>query len=502
MIPPTRPLTAALAAALFLIAPAARSDEPISTAARSLARASRPPRKVVVGTAIYGPYGTYDGLDERLKTISGLVDEMAGQAARQRPGHGLDLAILPESVVTSSAGSASERGVPLAGRVRDTFRDLARKHHCYVLVPFDLAEERAGKASVANAAVLFDRTGEVVGIYRKVHPVAYVGGSEFESGITPGQEFPVFDCDFGKLGVQICWDLQFDEGWQALADKGAEIVAWPTASPATVLPAARAARHRYFVVSSTWRNNATVYEPTGMVAARIEQPARVLVHELDLSHAILGWTAFLENGEALRKRYGDRVGFHYDAREDMGLFWSNDPAQSIGDMVRSIGGEILDAQVERNRRLYDAERGKGAVMAIKATTRNPADRVRIDGAKIGIALTVTSPGGIGRATLERASERWPDRITVQLQLKALESLKLSNGTVMVCGSAWTHGLVPAPPTLLRDGQPEQPLDRRSPFWIDVRFVLANPGSFEFTLPGALVEPNPKTITIDWIDFHR
>jgi hypothetical protein len=40
----------------------------------------------------------------------------------------------------------------------------------------------------------------------------------------------------------------------------------------------------------------------------------------------------------------------------MGLFWSNDPGMSIGAMVRAIGGEELDLQVERNRRLHAAAR--------------------------------------------------------------------------------------------------------------------------------------------------
>ena len=119
-------------------------------------------------------------------------------------------------------------------------------------------------------------------------------------GASPrAEDYPVFDCDFGKLGIQICWDIQFDDGWASLAEKGAEIVAWPTASPATAQPASRAARHRYYVVSSTWREDATVFEPTGLVAAQVEPPGKVLVHQLDLSYAVLGWSAPLDNGKAL-----------------------------------------------------------------------------------------------------------------------------------------------------------------------------------------------------------
>ena len=58
-----------------------------------------------------------------------------------------------------------------------------------------------------------------------------------EHGSTPGKEEPVFQCDFGKLGIQICYDMDFDYGWRELARQGAELVAWPTQSPQTSQPA-------------------------------------------------------------------------------------------------------------------------------------------------------------------------------------------------------------------------------------------------------------------------
>jgi acetyl esterase/lipase/predicted amidohydrolase len=320
-------------------------------------KADRPPRKVIVGTVIFGRYGAYPGLDERLKALGGLIDRMARRAREQYPGRGLDLAILPEFAVTATSGPASARAIRLDGKVRETFAALARRHGTYIIAPMDLAEDGPKGTTNANAAVLFDRRGGVAGIYRKAHPVAVPGTDDLEGGITPGRDFPVFDCDFGRLGVQICWDVQFDDGWAALAAQGAEIVAWPSASPATAQPAARAARHRYYVVSSTWREDATVFEPTGLVAAQVEGREEILVHQLDLSYALLGWSAPLRDGRALTERYGDKVGYHYEPREDLGLFWSNDPQTTIGAMIRSLGLEEIDAQVERNRRLQDAARG-------------------------------------------------------------------------------------------------------------------------------------------------
>ena len=53
---------------------------------------------------------------------------MAERAAKQYPGRGLDLAILPESAATATSGQAHDRAVPLKGEVRDTFGALARRY--------------------------------------------------------------------------------------------------------------------------------------------------------------------------------------------------------------------------------------------------------------------------------------------------------------------------------------------------------------------------------------
>src|SRR5262245_57991811 len=95
----------------------AGTDNPSSPdhAPRVASKADRLPRKVVVGTAIFGPYGEYPGLDARMRELGKLFDAMAVQAAKTYSGRGLDLAILPETTVTSTRGTPSERARPLAG---------------------------------------------------------------------------------------------------------------------------------------------------------------------------------------------------------------------------------------------------------------------------------------------------------------------------------------------------------------------------------------------------
>lgn len=314
--------------------------------------ADQPPRKVIVGTSMQAFWQKYPGLTKRLEQLTGLVDQMAAEAQRKY-GRGLDLAVLPETAVTGETTSnVMHDAIPLDGPLRDTFARNARQHHCYIVVPTYLLEEKEKKLC-SNAAILFGRDGEVVGIYRKIHLAVHTGSDSLEGGTTPGKEAPVFACDFGRLGIQICFDIEYDYGWRELARKGAELVAWPTQSPQTARPAARAMENRYYVISSTWRNNAAIFEPTGRIAAQIHEPAHILVEQLDLSYAILPWSPLLHNGAALREKYGDKVGFHYYEDEDRGIFWSNDPHTTIGDMMRSLSLSEQYTELRRIQKLLE-----------------------------------------------------------------------------------------------------------------------------------------------------
>ncbi len=198
---------------------------------------NQPPRKVIVGTVMQPFWGKYPGLEKRLQQLTEIVDRLQAQSQKQY-GRGLDLVVLPEMAITGegeSTGEVVDWSYPLDGPVKETFARKARQHGCYIVATLFLLEDKATKLC-SNAAVLFGRQGEIVGIYRKVHPVADLHTGSMEHGVTAGKEEPVFACDFGKLGIQICFDINFDYGWEELARKGAEIVVWPTQSPGTTTP--------------------------------------------------------------------------------------------------------------------------------------------------------------------------------------------------------------------------------------------------------------------------
>ena len=140
---------------LLLTLPAGGADIPVKSTS------DQPPRKVIVGTVMQPFWGPHPGLQKRLDQLVEIVNRMQAQSEKQY-GRGLDLAVLPETALTGEAGQEgrmTDWSYPLEGAVKETFAQEARKHHCYIVVPTYLLEDRPKKLC-SNAAILFDRNGD------------------------------------------------------------------------------------------------------------------------------------------------------------------------------------------------------------------------------------------------------------------------------------------------------------------------------------------------------
>jgi predicted amidohydrolase len=313
-------------------------------------RCFMPPRKALVATVMEWCSGDFE---ERVGKVMNCLDAVGREVAANFPGRRLDLVVLPEHALQKvHSGSARERALLLDKSLTDLFGRRAKELGCYLLLPLMLDE---GDAGVSNAVVVFGRNGLVAGIYRKVFPVNDPAGG-LEGGVTPGSEFPVLECDFGRIGILICWDMSFPEAWETLAKNGAELVVLSSASPQTIRPSAAAMQHCYYVVTSTPTNNVSLFSPIGTLLAQRETRG-VLLAEVDLSFAILHWSDALRCGDVFREKYGDRIGYHYDHREDTGVFWSNDPNLTIGEAGKSLGLVEMNSQIETGRLLQNQARG-------------------------------------------------------------------------------------------------------------------------------------------------
>jgi N-carbamoylputrescine amidase len=108
-------------------------------------------------------------------------------------------------------------------------QEIAARHAIVIVVPI-YEEEMTGV--YYNAAAVIDADGRYLGKYRKTH-IPQVAGFYEKFFFKPGNSgWPVFNTAYCKLGVYICYDRHFPEGWRALALNGAEYIVNPSATVA------------------------------------------------------------------------------------------------------------------------------------------------------------------------------------------------------------------------------------------------------------------------------
>jgi predicted amidohydrolase len=145
---------------------------------------------------------------------------------------GARVVVLPELVTTGYVFNSAQEARGLAERVDgpslQAITELAAMHDLVIVGGF--AELAAGD-EVYNSAFLIDRSG-VRAVYRKAHLWA-----DERRWFTPGkQPPPVVDTDSGRVGILVCYDLEFPEWTRIAALAGADLLCVPTNWPASSLP--------------------------------------------------------------------------------------------------------------------------------------------------------------------------------------------------------------------------------------------------------------------------
>ena len=187
-----------------------------------------------------------------------------------------DVILFPEGITVVGTGKKyADVAETIPGDSTRRLGELAKRQRSYVVAGLFELEGSV----VYNTAVLIDRAGSVVGKYRKV----YVPREEIEGGITPGNEFPVFQTDFGTVGLMICYDVFFADPARALASRGAELILMPIWGGDERLAKARAIENQVFLVASGYDHPTYVMDRNGELLSTTRQDGTAATATVDLS---------------------------------------------------------------------------------------------------------------------------------------------------------------------------------------------------------------------------
>lgn len=183
----------------------------------------------------------------------------------------------------------------------------AKEHGIYLIggsIP-EKVEQDAQTSKIYNTCVIASPTGELIGKHRKMHlfDIDVPGGITFKESdtLTGGSSMTVFDTEWCKVGVAICYDIRFPELAQLMRAEGCELLVYPGAFNLTtgpphweLLQRSRALDQQCYVATASparadaavgvyqaW-GHSSVIDPWGTVVATTEHDPDVIVQEVDL----------------------------------------------------------------------------------------------------------------------------------------------------------------------------------------------------------------------------
>lgn len=165
--------------------------------------------------------------------------------------------------------------------------------------------EKDAEGNVYNTSYIFDREGKQIGKHRKVHlfDIDVKGGQTFKESdtLTAGDSDTVFDTEFGKIGVMLCFDIRFPELSRMMVNDGVKVIFVPAAFNMTTGPAhwelsfrTRALDNQIYMVGCapardvsagyiSW-GHSIVTDPWGRVTDMLDEKKGILLAELDMDY--------------------------------------------------------------------------------------------------------------------------------------------------------------------------------------------------------------------------
>ena len=238
-------------------------------------------------------------------------------------------------------------------KVLDYFAEEAKKHNCYIAYSSVIPGEDGINR---NSVIMIDRNGKPMGRYDKVFPVV----TECESNHSvPGNEAVIFECDFGRVGAAICFDLNFDILRNMYKEKKPELMIFSSAYHGGLMQNYWAYDLRCWFVSSVGCGNpSTVVNPLGVTVAETSNYASWLTKEINLDYFVGHLDFNFEKAVAAKEKY--KKGFDIFDPGYIGAFLLSSEMEDVTalEIAKEFDFETLDGYFERNIKYADERRRK------------------------------------------------------------------------------------------------------------------------------------------------
>ncbi len=299
-------------------------------------------RRIVVSSL--GPSPLYHAKPHGQEAVDQMIAHWRDQLAAVLPDRP-DLIVVPEASDRYPAHTMEERKAYYRVRgdqVRDFYREVARKNHCYIAYS---AARELPDGTYRNSTQLIDRNGEVVGIYNKNHLVV---GETTEGGILCGKDAPVFQTDFGRVAMAICFDLNFHELLEKYAKQRPDLIIFSSMYHGGLMQNYWAYHCRSYFVGSIANLENNIINPVGDRVAHSTNYIKRISASINLDYQVVHLDENWGKLQAMREKYGPGVTVYDPDYVGAVLVTSELDDVTSADMIKEFNIELWDHYYERS----------------------------------------------------------------------------------------------------------------------------------------------------------
>lgn len=275
-------------------------------------------------------------IDEAAKAY---ILEVVEAVRNDRP----DLLVLPE-MCDLPEGMAFEAYVEYAQARDETLleavKEIAKTDRMWIAYP-TLCKAEDGR--LRNSCLLVDRNGQIACRYDKTN----LTQGELEAGLLPGLGPVVHECELGRLGFAICFDLNYSELAYEYKKSAVNLIVFPSLFHGGVMQSLWAFTSRSYLAASGGGCAGTVVAPTGELCATTTHYYAEVTHQVNLDYQLLHLDFNKDKVQQAKAKYGSLVAVHNPDNFPAVLLASNMQDRSTRELIKEFGLEPLDEYLAR-----------------------------------------------------------------------------------------------------------------------------------------------------------
>lgn len=260
-----------------------------------------------------------------------------------------DLIVIPECCDRPRDLSAEEVQAYYAsrnGEIENYLCSVARDNHCYVAYGYVREAEDGYRR---NSCIMIDREGKIMGAYDKNFPTI---GEKPHYNILPGEEEHIFECDFGRVGAIICFDLNFEEIRAKYKKAKPDIMVFPSNFGGGMMRNFFAYdTQSHFVAACGWLCPAEVINPLGetLTVTGLNSYYNYVIQDINLDCAVVHLDFNKAKIRAAQDKYGKKLTMRVGGFLGVVMLSCEAEDMTVHDIIKEFDIEYIDDYFARSK---------------------------------------------------------------------------------------------------------------------------------------------------------